>query len=242
VTLDPCPTDTVRQAGGYAQQRYERGMRSWRGRAIPDLFRTLWIPVALALAGVVLHPSPVAWLILGLTIGFIAALGLAIWYAGPAHVLNWGTGADGERATRDQLVPLEQEGWRAEHDIPVAGSGNIDHLVDGPKGVFLLETKNLAGRIAIVNGLLESVQYDDPERVWRDRKLPKRLRSLALRTNHERILATGDDRWVQPVVVIWGDFEGGVVEAGGIAYVHGSELSRWLRKAKASERSTEEVR
>ncbi len=27
------------------------------------------------------------------------------------------------------------------HDVPFAGEGNIDHLVSGPNGVYLVETK-----------------------------------------------------------------------------------------------------
>jgi hypothetical protein len=35
--------------------------------------------------------------------------------------------------------------------------------------------------------------------------------------------------WVQPVVVVWGDFEAGFVDADGVVYVHGDHLVDWLR-------------
>jgi hypothetical protein len=36
--------------------------------------------------------------------------------------------------------------------------------------------------------------------------------------------------WVQPVVVIWGDFPHRKVERGGVAYVAGDALASWLRE------------
>jgi hypothetical protein len=44
----------------------------------------------------------------------------------------------------------------------------------------------------------------------------------ALRANGDR------PPWVQPVVVIWGDFEQGVCEEHGVVYAHGSELLGWI--------------
>ena len=40
-------------------------------------------------------------------------------------------------------------------------------------------------------------------------------------------------RRVQPVVVIWGDFEQRIHRSGDIVYVHGDELVAWLRSRLA---------
>jgi hypothetical protein len=45
----------------------------------------------------------------------------------------------------------------------------------------------------------------------------------------ERIEAdTGARQWVQALVVVWGDFQAGVVEHDRVVYVAGDRLARWL--------------
>lgn len=67
-------------------------------------------------------------------------------------------GRDGERAVAQVLDELRALGYRVFHDV-VRPSFNIDHLLVGPKGVFVIETKThskLVGRNA-------RVQYDGRE-------------------------------------------------------------------------------
>jgi len=47
-----------------------------------------------------------------------------------------GLGASGEL-----LEEFRGEGFIAMHGIEQAGEGNIDHLVSGPTGVFMIESK-----------------------------------------------------------------------------------------------------
>ena len=49
-------------------------------------------------------------------------------------------------ATAKALRGLEDEGWIVMHDLP-AGRGNIDHILVGPGGVFLLDSKRLDGSV-----------------------------------------------------------------------------------------------
>jgi Nuclease-related domain len=51
-------------------------------------------------------------------------------------------GAVAEREVGETLNALTHEGWVVMHDLEQAGEGNIDHLVSGPGGVFLVETKS----------------------------------------------------------------------------------------------------
>jgi hypothetical protein len=50
----------------------------------------------------------------------------------------------GERAVAEYLEPLRAEGFRVFHDVPAEGrrkSFNIDHVLIGPTGVSVIETK-----------------------------------------------------------------------------------------------------
>jgi hypothetical protein len=65
-----------------------------------------------------------------------------------AQADRWLRGAAGERAVGAVLAQLEDEGWRALHDISL-GRGNVDHVLVGPGGIFTIETKSHPGRIGI---------------------------------------------------------------------------------------------
>jgi hypothetical protein len=146
----------------------------------------------------------------------------------PQHVQNWKRGAEGERRTAKALKPLLRRGWTVEHDVQQEGKANLDHVLTGPPGVFLLETKNLAGTISLDNGVLLARQFDDPDEVYRYRSLAPRLRGqskeLSVRLHAER----GRRTWVNAVAVIWGHFPQGVVSHENVTYVHGDQLRAWL--------------
>ena len=60
-------------------------------------------------------------------------------------------GAHGERATGAILDELRQHGWAVYHDVrwPGRPRANIDHVVVGPPGVFVIDSKNWSGRIDV---------------------------------------------------------------------------------------------
>jgi hypothetical protein len=60
------------------------------------------------------------------------------------------TRGGGERRTARLLGPLKQHGWAILHDLAVPGSrANIDHLVIGPGGVFVVDSKQYRGRLRL---------------------------------------------------------------------------------------------
>jgi hypothetical protein len=62
---------------------------------------------------------------------------------------NWQRGARGERRTARQLDRLTRHGWVVLHDLAVPDSrANADHLIIGPAGVFLADSKNWRGHLA----------------------------------------------------------------------------------------------
>jgi hypothetical protein len=75
-----------------------------------------------------------------------------------AKNLPWYTGAKGELAVGALLERLPQ-GWRVLHSLPIGPASDIDHVVVGPGGVFVLNTKHharktvwVAGRGLLVDG------------------------------------------------------------------------------------------
>lgn len=55
---------------------------------------------------------------------------------------NWVKGLEGENIVLEQLNTLP-ENYFVFHDVKLPGGyGNIDHIVVGPTGLFVIETKN----------------------------------------------------------------------------------------------------
>jgi hypothetical protein len=62
---------------------------------------------------------------------------------------RWRRGADGERTTAALLQALPRR-FVVGHDLAVPGSAaNIDHVVIGPTGIFVIDTKAYRGRLGV---------------------------------------------------------------------------------------------
>jgi hypothetical protein len=99
-----------------------------------------------AIGGILGSLLAVPWL--GLLLGWLAAV-VAAWvlrFRPSPDAVAWRRGAAGERRTARLLDPLERHGWAVLHDLAVPGSpANIDHLVIGPGGVFVIDSKQYPG-------------------------------------------------------------------------------------------------
>jgi hypothetical protein len=61
---------------------------------------------------------------------------------------TWQRGAAGERRTARLLDRLTRDGYMVFHDLAVPGSpANVDHLVIGPSGVFVIDSKQWSGSV-----------------------------------------------------------------------------------------------
>ncbi len=61
---------------------------------------------------------------------------------------TWQRGAHGERHTARLLDRLTRDGFIVFHDLAVPGSpANVDHLVIGPTGVFVIDSKQWTGSV-----------------------------------------------------------------------------------------------
>jgi hypothetical protein len=90
--------------------------------------------------------------------GVTVAAGLAwrLRFRVSPDTLAWRRGSAGERRTARLLSLLERRGWAVLHDLAIPGSkANIDHLVIGPGGVVVIDTKQYRGRLQLdPDGLL----------------------------------------------------------------------------------------
>lgn len=70
-------------------------------------------------------------------------------------------GAEGEEATAAELCALSAKGWVVLHDVRWPGRrfANVDHVVIGPPGVFVIDSKNWSGRISVRDGILQQNGY-----------------------------------------------------------------------------------
>jgi hypothetical protein len=69
-------------------------------------------------------------------------------------------GADGEQRTAELLAPLRADGFVLLHDRAIPNSrANIDHLVIGPTGVWVVDSKNFSGAVTYGNGMVWRGRY-----------------------------------------------------------------------------------
>ena len=65
-------------------------------------------------------------------------------------------GARGEEATARALAALPGDQWRVFHDVrwPGRRHANLDHVVVGPSGVFVVDSKSWSGHLSLDGGVL----------------------------------------------------------------------------------------
>jgi hypothetical protein len=62
---------------------------------------------------------------------------------------NFRQGAEGEAETAAALAELSPDGWVVLHDRLASTGGNIDHLLVGPSGVVLVDSKSWTGAVTV---------------------------------------------------------------------------------------------
>ena len=215
-------------AGGFADRRYEDLTQIWRRQT-----RSWFLLLALELAPVVglVVFAGVKWESLRWTSGFMVGSVFAFFVIArmtpPEWIENWHYGAMGEQWTARSLQPLEARGWVVLHDLP-GDCGNLDHVVVGPGGVFLLDSKRWRGSTTVSGDIATVHKVEDPDVSWRHSGVGH-LKGLA-RDVHDCLLAESRvTMWVEPVFVVWSAFPQRV--AGETCkFVHGDDLATWLEQ------------
>jgi hypothetical protein len=141
---------TVGRPGGSAHAQWRRMRAAERAtwtRTLPwRLAATVGIGAGGGVLGRLLAPR------LGLIVAAlaVAAAGWGLRFRPSPDAIGWRRGAAGERRTARLLDLLERRGWAVLHDLAVPGSrANIDHLVIGPGGVFVIDSKQYRGRLRL---------------------------------------------------------------------------------------------
>src|SRR5215218_2579697 len=185
---------SVGRPGASAHAQYQRRrateLATWTG-SLP------WRIVALVAGGVV------AWLAAarvapnlaaptGVTVA--AGLGWLLRFRTSPDTVAWRRGAAGEWRTARLLAPLERQGWAVLHDLAIPGStANIDHLVIGPGGVFVIDSKQNRGRLHL----------DPSGRLWHGRyALAPTLRAVSFEADQAAQVLPDPGVAVVPIVAV----------------------------------------
>jgi hypothetical protein len=164
---------------------------------------------------------------IGMAAGAAMTMYLCVVDEPPEHIGRWLRGSGGERRTARALRSVSA-GWLVRHDLS-ARRGNLDHVVIGSAGVFLLDSKVLGGEVRVHEGVLSVRWLEDVEDGYDLPRLGARVRGASASLATDLATRAGRRVWVQPVVVVWAPFEQGIVESEGVFYVHGEQLADWLR-------------
>jgi hypothetical protein len=121
---------------------------------------------------------------------------------------TWQRGAAGERRTARLLERLTRDGFVVFHDLAVPDSpANVDHLVIGPTGVFVIDSKQWTG----------TVRQGADGLVWHNHyRLDRTLETVRWAETLGRLLGT---RAAAMVCVHGAHVQGGGLEAEGVAIV-----------------------
>jgi hypothetical protein len=83
-----------------------------------------------------------------LGVAVAALVGWRLRFRPSEQARSWQRGAHGERGTARLLDRLTRDGYVIFHDLAVPGSdANVDHLVIGPTGLFVIDSKQWTGSV-----------------------------------------------------------------------------------------------
>jgi Nuclease-related domain len=155
-----------------------------------------------------------------------AAAAWALRFRPSPDAVAWRRGAAGERRTARLLSPLERHGWVVLHDLAVPGSSaNLDHLVIGPGGVFVIDSKHYRGRLQLdSSGRLRHGRYP----------LAPALRAVDFEADQAAQVLPDPDVVVVPIVAVHGaQVPWGKVVMNGVPVVAAGRLPSMLRALPA---------
>ena len=144
-----------------------------------------------------------------LAVAVAAGLGWRLRFRPSAATLAWRRGATGERRTARLLASLERRGWAVLHDLAFPGTqANIDHLVIGPGGVIVIDSKRYRGRLRL----------DRHGMVWHGRQLLVSALRKVLRAadQADEVLGVADITVAAVVAVHGASVPWGLLQADGV--------------------------
>lgn len=223
------PPRTTGAPGRSAGIKFHSLARAWRHR-----IRIVLLPLYAVAGGLILvgwYWAQGQWkLWLGVVAGGLLAVALSFRETPPGYIEKWRLGQEGEQWTARRLSRLPTGDWYCWHDLDSTLGGNLDHVVLGRAGLFLLDSKSYTGEVEVTAGVVVVHRPEDPDERTR---WPSVIPSIkgASASFGERIHATvGLKPWVQPVVVVWARFPQRSIEVDKVQLVHGSAIVEWLEQ------------
>jgi hypothetical protein len=147
-----------------------------------------------------------------------ALVGWRLRFRPSSHARAWQRGATGERHTARLLDRLGRDGYVVFHDLAMPHSTtNLDHLVVGPSGVFVIDSKQWTGQ----------VDQSSDGHIWHNHyRLDRTLTTIRWQAETlGRLLGVP----VAPLVCVHGaHIQGGGLRALGVAVVPATLLRRAL--------------
>jgi hypothetical protein len=140
--------DSLGSPGRSALAAYRRR----RAQELAGWTRTLaWRAPLVAAAGAIVQMLAAQAGLPQARLGGLAVAILVAWrlrFRPSEQARTWQRGAHGERRTARLLDRLTRDGYVVFHDLAVPGSrANVDHLVIGPSGVFVIDSKQWIGSV-----------------------------------------------------------------------------------------------
>jgi hypothetical protein len=165
---------------------------------------------------------------LGLIVAALVAVaaGWGLRFKPSPDAVAWRRGAAGERRTARLLGQLERHGWAVLHDLAVPGSrANLDHLVIGPGGVFVIDSKHYRGRLHL----------DPSGRLWHGRfPLAPALRAVSFEADQAAQALPDPGMAVVPIMAVHSpQVPWGKVVIDGVPVVSAVRLPSMLRALPA---------
>jgi hypothetical protein len=220
-----------KRAGASAVREYEKLKKQWRA----DRRGFFWGAGAFTFAFVAvtaLVGIHHLWVYSGgMLSGAVLMAFLLLRESPPPWIENWQVGAWGEQRTARAIEPLLSRGWVIVHDLD-RFKFNLDHVLIGPGGVYVLDTKNFPG-MAEAKGDDLQITRPDGRAGHHGADLARNARGQGSELNRILRQRCGVKAWVNAVVVLWAEFPAKVVAADRMSYVHGGHLVEWLEAQPA---------
>ena len=217
----------LRKGGKFTDRRIER--HTWSG--------VIYIALGVIVFLVV---SSFSSLMIGVIAGAVVAYPGAV--ASFKQSGNWSRGKEGELAVSEALKDLPND-YVVLNDLMLPdGRGNVDHLIMGPNGLFVIETKNYSGFVKCVG----DDWFVGRKKISSLSKQAKR-NAVNIRENLEGVFKDQKTRlpYVTPVLVFVGDRCRLSIRNPAVHVLRSSELASFIARcnsAKAPSITSPELR
>ena len=203
---------SVGRPGASAHVEYRRRRAAERARWTRGLPWRVAVVLAAGVAAGLLAAQVAPDLAGLLAVAVTAGLGWWLRCRPSVDTRAWRRGAAGERRTARLLAPLERRGWAVLHDLAIPGTqANIDHVVIGPGGVLVIDSKQYRGRLHL----------DQYGMVWHGRHLLiSSLRKTRWQADQaDEVLGIADIQVAAIVAIHGASVPWGVLQADGVTIV-----------------------